>query len=78
MEHYENLVNIARHCQPGNLTVVLRIEFKKNAIATVLIDEDTDKLYTRKYRTIEDSRNLKIDFSGYMKLKEASKRIKVS
>jgi hypothetical protein len=78
MEHYKHLVDVARNCDPGNLVVVLRIQFRKDATATVYIDSESDNLYTNRYRTRNDARNLRVDFSGYMKLKEASKRIHVS
>lgn len=77
MDNYLNVVEVARNCEPGPLTVVLRVEFKKNTRATIMIDSESDKLYSRRFREIEDSRNLAVNFSGYMQLKEASKQVKV-
>ena len=78
MAHYEHLVQVARECDPGNLVVVLRVQFSKDATATIYLDAESNKLYTGRDRMRYDSRNLRVDFSGYMKLKEASKRIHVS
>lgn len=77
MENYERVIQTARECVHGNLTVILQIEFQNNIRGAVLIDEESDQLFTRKYRKIEDPRNLKIDISGYFSMKEVSKQIRV-
>jgi hypothetical protein len=77
MEHYQELVEVARSCEPGNLTVILRVEFEPGRKATIYLDEKTNKLFQPRDRKENDPRNLKVDFSAYMKLKEASKMVRV-
>ena len=77
MEHYQELIQIARTCEPGNLTVILRVEFEPGRKATIYLDDKTDALFQPRDRKESDPRNLKVDFSAYMKLKEASKMIRV-
>ena len=78
LDNYMNLVSIARTCQPGHLTVVVCVEIKKNVKKGLLIDNDSDNLFTLQQRGVDDVRNLRVSFDGYLKLKEASKMVKVS
>lgn len=77
LNHYTDVIEAARECTPGNLTVILQIEFQNNVRGAVMMDAESDELYTRRHRSVEDPRNLKVDLSGFYRLKEASKQIKV-
>lgn len=77
MDHYLEVIEAAKECPSGNLTVILQIEFQNNVRGAVFMDAESDELYTRKYRSVDDPRNLKVDLSAFYRLKEASKQIKV-
>jgi hypothetical protein len=76
LEHYQEVVNTARECPEGSLTVVIQIEYEKGIKGAILLDANSNDMYTRRHRKIADPRNLRVDTSGYFKLKEVSKRIK--
>lgn len=76
-EHCQKLIDAARECLPGNLTVILRFDNDRNGRDSMFIDAETGKACSGKYRRPEDARNLKVDLSGFFLLKEASRQIKV-
>jgi DNA polymerase-3 subunit alpha len=77
MENYQQVIDVAHKCKPGNLIVILRIEFQPGMKATIYLDADSDRLYSPRDRVDTDPKNLRVDFADFMKLKEVSKRVSV-
>lgn len=75
-EHFEDLVSVATSCKEGNLAVIIQVNEAPGHSRLVMLDaNDGTPVYRRPDATNENC--LKVSFSDYYKLREASKQIKL-
>ena len=83
-DHKQDLIDVARSCKTGNLTVAIQVDDAPGQSKLFVIDKNDGSLHAtsqkanvKKDRDLKDYRNLKVDFSDYFRLKEASRNIKL-
>ena len=79
-DHIDELINVARDCEPGPLTLVIRIMDLTNKFGkpyAYFVDEATGKRVPISQRNIKDPRNLRVSAKSFMTLRELSKQCKM-